>query len=960
MGFDTMVISGAEKTVQQHLNHKGFLGSKKNIVAQEEVWGEIRNNEFYMNISLKNGGINKIQNSEDNRYVNYVVGEEEFANRKEGAEWLGDVNFEYRLSDNKWKNAATAYSSDSRRITQQGDTVINVNYTETSLNNLGIRDFNLFESYKLSGNELVWELRIKNTSDETIEFGSIGLPLMFNSPLNGTEADFYERTTYCHSCIAYNGSYFYVNKNNGKGPILLMYPKYDTKIEYQNWPNWPINFECQTIYICADKEAKDNPKTEYLTTSSVKLEAGSEITYTFGFRWADNFDEISKILYEENKIAVTSVPGMVSPTNLPISLDLFTKQEINTVSSEYEDNTVIERVKVKDDHHVYRLRFSKLGENKITVNYGKGFYMTLIFFITEPLEDLILKNCEFICKKQQQRDKSDPCYMGFLPWDMVMENLNGDGLLDEKNNFIPQYYPTGWWHYGGDEMGFSPGLYLSEKNVYWPDHEQIKQLVDYVNVFIYGKMTEKFPDNTYRLHRGSPWYVMGKWETDPRMDKIGRESNEDCWRSYNYLHVINTYYNMYRIQKYYNFDIEGILTANEYLQRAYQLAYTFFTSWMYPRGADKRGKGGINYGNMGETMFPYLVAALNEEGYPDKANWLQVQLNEKAEYFRTVSYPYTSESYFDTAPYEAVYSYAKMAGTEKLVKEVTATNIATRGQTPVWYLYGSDLPSQDGGVALRYMTQLGGWSLLDYTLNYSENKSYDIKLAYGSYLAGWALINSGYYDTNEINLYSSMWYYQGRKGTKMHSVNSWEQILPIYNGGIAVSGESALGFWAALKMASVVVSDDPVFGLYAYGGTVSEKGGAYSVELKDGVRKRIHILNLEKTVSVELMQDRFKAFEISKRRNYMKAEVENSTGTSRVSIINLTGFESGEYVIKINGVMTETVTVFDDKTAKIVYEIPQNNTYNIAIYNQQDTGTAIDRLVSTFGELSVLSKPNNR
>lgn len=891
----------------------------------------IKNDLFYVGIYTNNGGINRIQNMKDSDLVNFVVGFDEFIGRESGSKWLGDVDFEYRLEGGDWQEASTTYSEDVREVGKRGDQELLVEYLNASSAENGIRDFSLAESYRLEGEELIWEVTINNTSANSVEFGSIGFPLMFNSPLNGTVTEFYEQTTYAHSCVAYQGSYFYASRNCGDGPILMMYPKGMTSIEYQNWPDTATQYECQTIYTCAAKKVMDAPGTETLPPSTLLLEAGQKITYTFGFSWADTFEQMNKILYERGKIAVTSLPGMVTSTDLPVSLDLYTKQSIVEIEAQYAEQTDIKSLGMENDHHRYQLSFSQLGENRITVHCEDGSEMALLYFVTEPLERLIQKNCEFICKNQQQTDPDDPAYMGFLPWDMVMENLNGDGLTDNKNDQTLGYFPTGWWHCGGDEMGYTPGLYLSEKNVYWPDESQIKQLVDYLNIFIYDTMTEIYEDGTVHLHRGAPWGYLGDWDSDPRMDPDGRDSNKDCWRSYNYPHIINTYYNMYRIAAYYDFDIEGMLGAEEYLMHAYDLAYTFFTAWMYPAGMDERGQGGIHYGNMGETMFQELVETLRKEGMTDKAEWLQEQLDEKAAYYQSEDYPYTSESAFDTAAYEAVYSYAKMIGDEELVKEVTATNISTRGQTPVWYLYGSDLPSQDGGVCLRYMTQVGGMSLLDYTLNYSDNRAYDIKLAYGSYMAGWALINSGYYDDNPNNLYSSIWYYQGRKGKTMHSVNSWEKILPIYNGGLATSGESALGFWAALHMASTVISDDPVFGVYAYGGKVNEAEKGFTIIPNDGVRKRVHLLNMEEVVSIELLQDQISSLKIAKNADNLSIKVDNVTGSEHTVDVQLTGIEAGSYTISVNGTAVGKTKINNGQTAEISYTAPAGTAYELSI-----------------------------
>ena len=67
-----------------------------------------------------------------------------------------------------------------------------------------------------------------------------------------------------------------------------------------------------------------------------------------------------------------------------------------------------------------------------------------------------------------------------------------------------------------------------------------------------------------------------------------------------------------------------------------------------------------------------------------------------------------------------------------------------------------------------------------------------------------------------------------------------------YPGGVTVprgpwryDGEIDLGYGGALRMAATVLARDPVFGWFAYGGTLAEKRGEVAVEPRDGVRRRL-------------------------------------------------------------------------------------------------------------------------
>jgi hypothetical protein len=50
--------------------------------------------------------------------------------------------------------------------------------------------------------------------------------------------------------------------------------------------------------------------------------------------------------------------------------------------------------------HFYQVQFSRLGENRLTIRYGKGRHMFLEFFSTEPLETLIKKRAAFLARSQ--------------------------------------------------------------------------------------------------------------------------------------------------------------------------------------------------------------------------------------------------------------------------------------------------------------------------------------------------------------------------------------------------------------------------------------------------------------------------------------------------------------------------------------------------------------------------------
>ena len=79
-----------------------------------------------------------------------------------------------------------------------------------------------------------------------------------------------------------------------------------------------------------------------------------------------------------------------------------------------------------------------------------------------------------------------------------------------------------------------------------------------------------------------------------------------------------------------------------------------------------------------------------------------------------------------------------------------AANIFCRGWLePAYYYLGSDYRGGGGNsFTLTYMSQMGGWSVLDYGLNYAPRADWYLRLGYASYLSAWALMNSGTAESN--------------------------------------------------------------------------------------------------------------------------------------------------------------------------------------------------------------------
>lgn len=109
-------------------------------------------------------------------------------------------------------------------------------------------------------------------------------------------------------------------------------------------------------------------------------------------------------------------------------------------------------------------------------------------------------------------------------------------------------------------------------------------------------------------------------------------------------------------------------------------------------------------------------------------------------------------------------------------------------------------------------------------------------IGYTSYLSSWCLVNAGPPDSNY-----GFWFpgreNDGAAGWQCMSAKCGSAWMgSSYPGGVRephgpwhYDGEIDLGFGGALRMAATGLTDEPVFGWFAYGGTLSVKGETLSV-----------------------------------------------------------------------------------------------------------------------------------
>ncbi len=701
---------------------------------------------------------------------------------------------------------------------------------------------------------LDWTISVRNTGGATIEIGDLGLPLPMHTEFKSGQPA--TAAVLKHSFVSGHGSFVFWMRSNSAGPFLMLTPHTGTALEY--WDHRRGKAEAWCAYIHSARAAEEIAAKGgrwRLPHTSKRLAPGETATYGFTFTWARDYQAVRDTLAARGGLDVTVVPGMTLPRDLTADVALRSAIPVETISAEFPETTQITPLATKGGIHLYRLRFTRLGENRLAVHQAGGRTTWLEFFVTEPLETLIHKRAAFIARHQVR----DPAkwYDGLLcEWNM-----------DSGVQLTPDDYDRikGWRIYEVtcDDPGLSKPAFLAAKQAEYPVQAEVDALDAYIEHFVWGGL-QRTTDETY------PYGIYGipDWKHNRDSADPGPKGQLHIWRAYDYPHIIAMYFAMYRLARHHP-QVTTRLTAEVYLQRAAGTALALFTVPLKTGDWSAYETGFYN-----ETVIPGLIETLEAEGHTDDATALRGHWEKKVRFFITGAPDlFGSEYAFDSTGFESTQALARYAldhrvadvpadAATRFSRTQMAANLFCRGVVePAYYYLGSDYRAGGGdSFTLTYMSMMGGGAVLDYGLRDAAEPHAYLRLGFASCLSAWALLNSGdaasnygYWFPGQAN--------DGGSGGGFEPAAYGETWLdqPHHRGSWYYACESDLGYGGYLRAAACGIADDPMFGRIAYLGEWVSGGTDIAVVPRDGVRRRLHVVLKAHRLSLVLDRDRFAA-----------------------------------------------------------------------------------------------------
>jgi hypothetical protein len=203
------------------------------------------------------------------------------------------------------------------------------------------------------------------------------------------------------------------------------------------------------------------------------------------------------------------------------------------------------------------------------------------------------------------------------------------------------------------------------------------------------------------------------------------------------------------------------------------------------------------------------------------------------------------------------------------------------------------------------MSHLGGWSILDYGLNFAADPTDYLRLGYASTLSAWALVNSGTAET-------SYGYWNPSKendgatggGFVPEAMGRGWIGKQMARGAWYYSAEEDVGYCGALRTHATIVTRDPIFGEIAYGGLLTRQGASIRVIPRDGLRVRFHVIRDQERLHMELDHDGYakeQPIVIDDGLGRIQFTLENRTGRAHETGLRIAGLPAGEYAVTVGG-----------------------------------------------------------
>jgi len=496
---------------------------------------------------------------------------------------------------------------------------------------------------------------LTNTAKMALELGSLGFPAEFNSILTGRTADqIQQRCSFTDPYIGMHAGYLRVTPVRGTGPALLVTPLGDTPFEA--WRNLAEPSFSDTGYgsqtfeglyewqtLTAGWAAREWAAAEpWNPPSSRVLQPGESLSVGLRFSLAKNgVRDIDTALVGVGIPVVAGVPGYVVPRGVPAQLLVRMPANLTVVSTRVHPPGSLIVLQVKNTTYQITPDLVAWGRARLSLAYSDGRVQTVHYWITKAADETVSDLGRFLTTRQWFNDTTDP--FGRAPSIMSYDYENRAIVVQDNRVWIAGL---------SDEGGAGSFLAAAIKQAVQPQAQEVAKLEEFVDRVLWGRLQNADYSVRKSLFFYQPSLVPGfsyandvDWSSWMSWDRSKAYLTD---RAYNYVHVVATYWALYRAGRAH----PGILSRHTwdwYLDQAHSTVIRCMTS----------NVGYSRDGLMGETVLGELLQDLIREGRTTQATSLEASMRTRARQWDASSNPYGSEMSWDSTGQEGVYYWSR-------------------------------------------------------------------------------------------------------------------------------------------------------------------------------------------------------------------------------------------------------------------------------------------------------------
>ncbi|KAL4932587.1 uncharacterized protein BDV17DRAFT_279402 [Aspergillus undulatus] len=806
--------------------------------AQDQLEDTLGLSNGYKNISTANFELSLVQDSQILASLRPSGQEFDFSpasflqhRAANGQYHIGDINFRYRLpGGSEWIDVSSA---SSRQPVEDASSSSESALSEADLANTLPNSFPLqvTRTWADIDGDLGLTFTITNTQNQSIELGSLGLPLEFNSIFYNYTAE--EALASCSLIDPYIGleaGYVQVSPTSGTGAALVITPLGDTPFEAWNFLEEPTDgvlpyhsqVHAETEWVGVEPWNEPSFKI---------LEPGS--SWAVGLRLSlvkEGVRGIRDVVESTGTPYAVGVPGYIIPSDLEASLYLFTDKTVTNFTTAPAD--VFEIVE-GNETKLWKLQPQPgvWGRVRLTITYSDGVTQAVHYYITDSASEAVGKLGNFFTTKAWFNDSTDP--FGRAP-----SVISYDRIADKQVDQDARVWIAGLM----DEGGSGAWLASLMKQSIQPEREEIHRLEQFIDQTLWGDIQVRDdhtgPTNTsadiYGVRKSAffyePSYVpdydyessidWGNWWSWNRADSYSVDG-----RAYNYVHVTAAYWAMYRVARAYP-QLVSLHDWEWYLNQAYETVMRCYVQ-------DESGYYYVGYALvclMGETVWGELLDDLRREDEMEKVQRLETVMQDRVEYWESLPAPFGSEQAWDSTGQEGVYYWSRYFGHEALVNRTVNSILGYMPTVAHWGWNGNARRYWDNiyaGKLQRFERQIhhygSGLNALPLLSHFRHNPqdTYLLHVGYGGITGPLSNIDGD--------------------GFASASFHSWPDTL----AWDAYSGDYGPNFLALALGSAVYLVDDAKLGLVCYGGNLRTSNntntGAITVAPRDPVKRRVFV-----------------------------------------------------------------------------------------------------------------------